>query len=105
MAATWRLVVRLDAGVGPTLFPAIQVNLSFFQTLETQTLQRRFLGVTDAGFDFALAIGILNATRHGNRAVVREHVAVERIESGIVDVGDEHALAQIVENDDASSSA
>jgi hypothetical protein len=30
---------------------------------------------------------------------VGEHIAVERIKSGIVDVGDEHAFAQIVEHD------
>jgi hypothetical protein len=78
--------------------------LSFFQTLETQTFQRRFSRVTDARFDFALAIWILNATLHGHRAVVREHIAIE-IEGGIVDVGDEHALAQIIENHDASGSA
>jgi hypothetical protein len=41
----------------------------------------------------------LNATRHGDRAIVGEHIAVERIKSGIVDVGDEHAFAQIVEHD------
>jgi hypothetical protein len=58
--------------------------------------------VADASFDFALAIWILNATRHGDRAVMREHVAIEGIESGIVNVGDEHTFAQIIENDDAS---
>ena len=31
-----------------------------------------------------------------------QHVAVQRIERGIVDVGSEHALAQIVEHDHAS---
>ena len=59
--------------------------------------------MADAGFDFAFAIGILNAAGHGHRAVVREHIPIERIECGIVDVGDEHALAQIVEHDDAGS--
>ena len=29
----------VNAGVGPALFPAIQVGLGFFQTLEAQTLQ------------------------------------------------------------------
>jgi hypothetical protein len=55
-----------------------------------------------AGFDFAFAIWILNATRHGDRAVVSEDIAIQRIQRGIVDVGDEHAFAQIVEHDDAS---
>jgi hypothetical protein len=57
--------------------------------------------MADAGLDFALAIWVLGATGHGDRTVMREHIAVERIESGIVDVRDEHALAQIVEDDDA----
>ena len=61
--------------------------------------------MTDAGFDFAFAVGILNPARHGDRAVVRQHVAIKRIESGIVNVGDEHALAQIVEHDDAGGAA
>jgi hypothetical protein len=79
--------------------------LSLFQTLEAQTFQRCFLRVTDAGFDFAFAVGILNAAGHGHRAVVRQHVAIERIQSGIVNVRDEHALAQIVEHDDARGAA
>ncbi len=61
--------------------------------------------MANAGFDFAFAVGILNAARHGHRAVVREYVAIEGIESRIVNVGDEHALAQIVEHDDARGAA
>src|SRR5579859_183068 len=95
----------VNAGVGPAFFPAIEIGLGFFQTLEAQTLEWRFLRMADAGFDFALAIWVLDATRHGDRAVMREHVAIERIESGIVDVGDEHAFAQIVEHDDARGPA
>jgi hypothetical protein len=34
--------------------------------------------VANAGLDFALAIWILNATGHGDGAVVREHIAVVR---------------------------
>ena len=56
----------------------------------------------DARFDFPFAIRILNAARHGDGTVVCEHVAVQRIERGIVDVGDEHALAQVIQHDDAS---
>ena len=85
--------------------PAIEVGLGFLQSLEAHAFQRCLLRVADAGFDFAFAIRILDPTRQGDRAVVREHVAIERIESGIVDVGDEHALAQIVEHDDAGGAA
>ena len=83
----------VDARVGPALFPVIEVGLGFFQTLEAQAFQRGSLRITDAGFDFAFAVRILNAARHGHRAVVREHIAIEGIEGGIVNVGDEHALA------------
>ena len=59
----------------------------------------------DAGFDFALAIGIADAARQRDDAVVREHVAVERIERGIVDVRGEDAFFEIVEDDDAHRAA
>jgi hypothetical protein len=83
----------VDARVGPALFPVIEVGLGFFQTLEAQAFQRCSLCMTDARFDFAFAVGILNAARHGHRAVVREHVAIKRIQRGIVNVGDEHTFA------------
>ena len=62
-------------------------------------MERRLLRVADAGFDLALAIGIADATRQADHAVVREHVAIERIERRLVDVGREHALFEIVEDD------
>ena len=34
-----------------------------------------------------------------------EHVAVQRVDGGIVDVGREHAFAEIVEYDDARDAA
>jgi len=42
--------------------------------------------MTDAGFAFALGIGIADAARQRGNAVLREHVAVQGIERGIVDV-------------------
>ena len=53
-----------------------------FQTLEAQTFQRRFLRVTEARFDLALAIGIFNAASHGHRAVVREHISIDEMRAG-----------------------
>ena len=50
-------------------------------------------------------IGIADAARQRDDAVVREHVAIERIERGIVDVGREDAFAQIVEDDHADGAA
>ena len=61
--------------------------------------------MADAGFDFPLAIGIADATRQRDDAVVREHVAIERIERRVVDIGREHALFEIVEDDDPGRAA
>ena len=73
--------------------------------LEAHPCERRALRVADAGLDLALAIGIADAAGQRDDAVVREHVAVERIERRVVDVGREDALAQIVEHDDARRAA
>jgi len=54
---------------------------------------------------FAFAIGIAYAAGHGYRSVVRQHIAVEWIESGIVKVGGQHAFAQIVQHHQACGSA
>ena len=91
----------MDARVGPVRLPAIQIGLRLLERLEAQPLQRRLLRVADAGFDLPFAIRIADAARQGDDAVVREHVAIERIERGVVDVGRQHALAQVVEDDDA----
>jgi len=45
---------------------------------------------------FAIRIG--NAARQGNNLIVLQHVAVQRIDGGIVNVGREHTLAQIIED-------
>ena len=90
----------VDARISPARLPAIQIRLRRLERLEAQPVQRRLLRVTDARFDFPLAIGIADATRQRDHAVMREHVAIERIERGIVDVRRQHALFQIVEDDD-----
>ena len=56
--------------------------------------------MADARFDLALPIGIADATRQRDRPVVGEHVAIERIDRRVVDVGGEDALLQVVEHDD-----
>ena len=55
--------------------------------------------------DLALPIGVADAARQRDDAVVGEHVAVERIERGVVDVRGEDAFPQIVEDDDAHGAA
>jgi hypothetical protein len=67
--------------------PAVQVRLGFFEALEAKSSEWRSLSVTDCGFHFAFAIGILNATGHGRGTVMLQHIAIEGIESGIVEVG------------------
>jgi hypothetical protein len=59
--------------------------------------------MADAGFNFSFSIWILDPTGQSYGAIVRQDVAIERIQSGIVDVRDEHAFAQIIENHDSRS--
>ena len=61
--------------------------------------------MSDSRLDFAFSIGVLNSARHGHGAVVGEHVAVEGIKRGVIDVGDQHALAQVVEHDESNHPA
>jgi len=61
--------------------------------------ERRLLRMPDTRFDFALAVGITDATRQRDDAVVREHVAVERIEGRVVHVRREDPFLQMVEDD------
>ena len=76
----------MHAGIGPAPLPAVQIRLAVGEVLEAEAAQRRFLGVADRGFDFALAIGVADATRQSDDPVVGQHVAVERIERGVVDL-------------------
>ena len=85
--------------------PVIEISLGFLQALEALALERRFLRMADPGFDFTFAIRISDAAGHGHHAVVGQHIAIERIERGIVDVRREHAFAQIVEHHDARAAA
>jgi hypothetical protein len=91
----------VNARIGTTGFPMVQIGLRFFQALEAFSLERCVLGVSDTALNFSFSIGILDPARQGDRAIVRQHVAIEWIQSGIVDVGDEHAFAQVIEHDDA----
>ena len=91
----------VDARIGPARFPAIQIRLRLLETFKAESSQRCLLRVSDPRFDFAFPIGIADTARERDDAVVREHVAIQRIECGIVDVGREDALFQIVEDDDA----
>ena len=63
------------------LLPVVQVGLRFLQALEALPFQRRLLGVADAGLDLALSIGIADAARQRDGAVVRQHIAIQRIQA------------------------
>ena len=68
-------------------------------------MQRGLLRVADPRFDFAFPIRIPDSARRRDDAVVGEDVAIKRIQRGIVDVGREYALFEIVEHDDARGAA
>ena len=87
----------VDARVRPARFPAIQIRLRLVETLEAQSFERRLLRMADAGFDLPFAIGIADTAREGDHPVVREHIAIERIQRRVVDVRGEDAFFQIVE--------
>ena len=59
----------------------------------------------DAAFDLALPVGIADATRQRRDAVVRQDVAIERIDGRIVDVRRQHAFTQVVEYQHAGRAA
>src|ERR1051326_3989338 len=95
----------VNARVGPAPLPLIQIRLSLFETFETQSLQRCLFGVADARFHFSFAIRISDATRHGDDAVVRQHIFEQWIDCGIVDVWGEDAFLQVIENHDTTGAA
>jgi hypothetical protein len=95
----------VDACVGPMLFPPVEIRLGFRETLEAHSFERCPFRVPHTRLDFSLAVGMHHAAGHRRRAIVAEHVAVQRIQRRIVDIGLQHALAQIIEDDDARDSA
>ena len=61
------------------------------------------MGVGDARFNFSFSIWILDPTRQGYGAIVRQDVAIERIQRWIIDVREEYAFAQIIEHNHTCS--
>src|SRR6266850_7316474 len=89
----------------PSGTPSDRGTLRFLELLEAQSKERRLLRVADARLDLALAIRVAHAAGQCRDAVVGEHVAIERVERRIVDVGVEHALAQVVDHRHARRAA
>ena len=95
----------MDARIGPVYFPTIQIGLPFLQALEAFSLERRVFGVSDAALNFSFSIWILDPAGQGDHTVMGEHVAIEGIERGVIDVGNQYAFAKIVQHQDARSPA
>ena len=91
----------VDARVGPARFPMVQIRLRFLRAFETHAFQRCHLCVVHAALDLPFAVRLPHPAGHGDHAVVPQHVGVDRVDRGIVDIGLEHALAQVVEHHDA----
>ena len=95
----------VDARVGPLGFPVIEVSLRLLQTFEALAFQWCVLGVSDTAFNFAFAIRIGHAAGQCDGPVVREQIAIQRVQRRIVDVRLKHAFAQVIEHDRASDAA
>src|SRR5271154_2409821 len=54
--------------------------------------------MTNAGFHLAFPVRIPDPARHRDSTVVSEHIPVERIQSGIVNIGREYSLFKVVGN-------
>lgn len=52
----------VDASVGPTPFPAVQISLGFFEALEAQALQGRLFCVAHTVLDSALVVRLGDST-------------------------------------------
>ena len=92
------LGAAVDALVSPVLFPVVKVGLRLFQALELLALQRRLLRMANAGFNLALAIRIAHLAGKRRHSVVRQNIAIQRIQARIIDVGRHYAFTKIVQN-------
>src|ERR1700745_2535462 len=89
----------MNAPVGPGLFPAVEICLSLFQTLEAHPFERCSFGVADARLHFPFAIRILDPTRQSHYVVMRENISKQRVDDGVVNIRNGHSFFQVVEND------
>jgi hypothetical protein len=95
----------VNTSVGPALLPAVEIRLCFFQAFKAHPFERCPLGVADARLHFPFAIRILDSARQGCDTVVRQDISEQRVDRGIVEVGNHYAFFQVVENDDSWTAA
>ena len=62
----------MDARIRPVRLPAIEIGLRGLDRLEAWALKWGLLGAADAGFHFALPIGIADTTGQRDDAVMRQ---------------------------------
>ncbi len=88
----------VDARGRPLGLPVFEVGVLLLNGLEALALQGRCLGVANGVLDAALAVGVTHAGRVGYDLVVRQGGGVHGVEFGLVQVGLEHALLEVVEH-------
>lgn len=88
----------VDAGSRPLLLPVQEKRVLVLDRLEAAAHESRALGVLDRVLDGPLAVGVTDAGRVGGDAVVREHRRVQAIELGLVEVGRDDTLLEVVED-------
>ena len=95
----------MDARVGPVGFPMIKVILRRLEIFEAEPLQRCPFRVSDTTLDLPFPIRMPDATGQRDSAIVPEHVAVQRVDRGVVYIGSQNAFAQIIEDNHAGDTA
>ncbi len=80
------------------------LGLSLGEAFEAQPFERGILGVPDAALHLAFSIRVADAAGQRDGAVVGQQVAIERVEKGIVDIGLQHAFAEVIQDDGVGGS-
>ena len=93
----------MNAGCSPADFPLIEEGVLLFDGLEPAALERGALGVLDGVLDSALAVWVTYPGRVGNDTVVGQHISVDGVEFGFVQVGLDDALLELIEDDVAAA--
>lgn len=88
----------VDALGRPAGLPTLQMFVLLFDGLKAFALEGRGLGVTNGMLHRPLAVGITYAGRISHHLVVLQHGRVHRVELGLVQVGFDHALLEVVQH-------